>query len=394
MSLKIVANASEILTPDDLIRDGAVVFDERIIEVGKSSLIERYDGAEVIDARGKTVIPGFIDSHTHLVFAGSREKELSMKLEGRSYLEIAKAGYGMGSTIRATREASKEEINSQSILRLNEMVRHGTTTAEAKNGYGLDLENELKLLWTIEDLNKRGPIDVLPTFLAHAIPNGKDRGEYVNEVVDMLPKVRGRAKFVDVFCEEGFFSIDESRRILERARELGFGLKMHADEFNDLGGAELAAELGCISADHLIRSGDSGLRALVGGGVVPCLLPANSFSSFDLYADARKMISMGLPVALASDLNPNCYLTNMQFVIQLACYHMRMTPQEAIRGATLNGARALGIEEEVGSLEKGKKADMLILDCKSHLDLAYRFGVNLVSTVIKGGETISDRKDR
>jgi len=399
----LIKNANELITMDgpnrprikkemcelSIIEDGSVAIkDGKIVETGKDL---RYIARNTIDASGKTVLPGFIDPHTHLVFAGSREFEVDMKLKGHSYIEILKKGGGIFYTVNETRRTTNEELLKQSKKRLDTMISHGTTTCEAKSGYGLDTETELKILEIQKELNDIHPIDIVSTFLgAHAIPKEHSTSDYVNIIInEMLPKVKDLAMFCDVFCEEGVFSIEQSRRILRAGKKYGLIPKIHADEIVDTGGAFLAADIGAISADHLLMSSDNGINELARKGVIGVMLPGTPFSLMqDNYAPARKMIESGVPIALATDLNPNCWVENMQFMIQLGCFNMKMTPAEAVTTATFNSACAIGVNDTVGSLEKGKKADVIILDCPNHKSIPYHFGVNLVETVIKNGKII------
>lgn len=388
-----------------IIEHGAVAVEgDRIALVGKTSdvLAEAGHSASLIDASGKVVMPGFVDPHTHLVFAGDRAAEFEMRLAGATYLEIMAAGGGIMNTVRATRAASLEDLVDQSRQRLDVMLTHGTTTVEAKTGYGLDTENELKMLEAIRLLDESHPVDLIPTFLgAHAIP-AEYRGrvdEYVDVVVEeMLPRVENEGYltnnqpfFCDVFCEEGAFSLEQSRCILEKAKEMGMDLKIHADEFTSLGGAGLAAELGATSADHLACTPGEQIELLAKSRTIAVLLPGTPFGlGEDHFPPARRMIESGVPVALATDLNPGtCYCEAMPFIMSLACRQMRMTPAETIVAATINAAHAIRMEHEVGSLEVGKKADLLILDIADYRHLAYRFGTNLVETTIKAGQVMN-----
>jgi len=399
----IIKNASELVTlkgPNaprtkqqmsdlSIINNGSIaIHDGKIVEIGKNL---NYSTEKTIDAHGKTVMPGFVDSHTHLVFAGSREFELDMKLKGFSYMDILKKDGGIFYTVNETRKASDDQLIKQSKTRLDAMLLHGTTTCEAKSGYGLDTKTELKILKVQKQLQKLHPIDIVSTFLgAHAIPKELGSDEYVNQIIDeMLPKTKGLARFCDVFCEKGVFTVDQSRRILEAGKEYGLTPKIHADEIVDTGGAGLAAKVGAVSADHLLMSSDTGLKAMAKSGVIGVLLPGTPFSlMMKDYSNARKMIKLGVPVALATDLNPNCFTENMQFMVQLACLNMKMTPAEAVTAATFNSACAIGLNDRIGSLEPGKQADILILNCPNHTFIPYHFGVNLVDTVIKNGGLI------
>ncbi|MDN5374982.1 MAG: imidazolonepropionase [Thermacetogenium sp.] len=412
----IVRNAAEIVTcaggterpkrgremaEIGVIRDGAVAAKEGVIvAVGETSdVLEQVaigGDTRVIDAGGKVVLPGLVDPHTHVVFAGSREYELEMKIEGRGYLEILAAGGGILDTVRATREAGLEELIAAAGKYLQEMLAQGTTTAEAKSGYGLSTEGEVKMLEAIRELNLVQPVELVPTFLgAHAIPAEyrTNPDGYVDLVVEeMLPVVarRGLAEFCDVFCEEGVFSVEQTRRILLKARELGLKLKVHADEMAPLGGAELAAELGATSADHLMAVSDQGICDLARSDTVAVLLPATTFCLMgERYAPARRMIEQGVTVALATDFNPGSSPVNsLQVVMGLACRQLKMRPAEVITAVTINAAHAVGRAAAVGSLEVGKKADMVIFDAPNHLYLMYRFGTNLVETVIKNGKVV------
>jgi len=399
----LIKNANELITLEGpktprkyeqmndlaIIRKGSVAIkDGKIIETG---IDLNYKAKKIIDASGKIVMPGFVDPHTHLVFAGSREFELDMKLRGLTYIEILKKGGGIFYTVNKTREATIEELIEQSKNRLDNMLVHGTTTCEAKSGYGLDIKTELKILNVQKKLNAIHDIDVISTFLgAHAVPKKLSADEYVNIIInEMIPKVKKFAEFCDVFCEEGVFSVEQSQRILEAGKKNSLIPKIHADEIVDTGGALLAAEVGCISADHLLMSSKKGLQLMVENGVIGILLPGTTFSlMIKKYADARKMIDMGLPIALATDLNPNCWTENMQFIIQLACHNMKMTPSEAIIATTFNAACAIGLNDNIGSIENGKQADVIILDCPNYRSIPYHFGINLVKTVIKKGQIV------
>jgi imidazolonepropionase len=388
----------------DIIEDGAVaVQGDRIVLVGdtKQVLAETGNGTRLIDASGKVVLPGFVDPHTHVVFAGDRASEFEMRLQGASYMEIMASGGGIMNTVQATRAASLDELVDRSRERLDRMLAHGTTTAEAKTGYGLDTDNELKMLEAIRQLDESHHVDVVPTFLgAHAVPaEYHDRvDEYVNLVVDeMLPALEREGylgaempPFCDVFCEEGAFSVQQSRRILERARELGMRLKIHTDEFKSLGGTALAVELGATSADHLACTTDEEIELLAKSDTIGVLLPGTPFGlAEDHYSPARRMIDSGVAVALATDLNPGtCYCESMPFIMALACRQMGMTPAETIVASTINAAFAIALGDEVGSLEVGKKADLLILDIPDYRHPAYRFGTNPVRAVIKAGRPI------
>jgi imidazolonepropionase len=372
-----------------IIKNGSIAIQNgQIVDVGPNL---RYKAETVIDASGKLVMPGFVDPHTHVVFAGSREFELDLKLAGVPYMEILRHGGGIFYTVEKTQKASPVQLLQQSKKRLDTMLRYGTTSCEAKTGYGLDVKNELKLLRVQKKLQETHPMDLVSTFLgAHAIPKHMQVNEYIQTILsEMLPKTKGLAQFCDVFCEKGIFTVAQAKKILEAGKQYGLIPKIHADEIVDTGGALLAAEVGAISADHLLRSSEAGFRAMAQRHVVGVLLPGTPFClMMEQYAPARKMIDSGVPVALATDLNPNCWTENMQMIIQLACLKMQMTPAEAITAATFNAACAIGMHHTVGSLEKGKQADVLILDCPNHQFLPYHFGVNLVETVIKKGQIL------
>jgi len=379
-----------------VIKDGAVaVKDGRIVAVGRTDELRRsFTAEEELDVSGQTVVPGFVDAHTLLVFAseGFRPEELRMKIEGLSYMEILARGGGIMKTVRATRAAPEGQLVRECLERLDLMLLHGTTTVEAKSGYGLTVEDELKCLRALRRADEAHPVEVVPTFLgAHAVPPEYEGHpwDYVELVVsEMLPKVaeEGLAVFCDVFCEKGVFTPEQAREILSAGLKHGLRPKIHADEFSDTGGARLAAELRAASADHLLCSSEEGLRAMAEAGVVGVLLPASPLTTMlGRFADARRMIELGVPVALGTDFNPNCPVENMQLVISLACYCMKMTQAEALAAATLNAAHALGLSDRLGSIEPGKKADLVVLDVPGHEHLGYRLGTNLVRHVVKSG---------
>jgi imidazolonepropionase len=384
-----------------IVKDGCLAVKEgRVVAVGKTSEVTRvYRGEEVVSAHGKTVLPGFVDAHTHLVFAGSREEEFEMRVEGASYLEILSAGGGILKTVRETRKASIDRLVELGLKTLDVMLQHGTTTVEAKSGYGLTTKDELKILEAARRANQLHTVDVVLTFLgAHAVPSefkGNTQG-YVNLIVeDMLPKVAASvlAEYCDVFCERGVFSLEQSKKILAAARTHGLRCKVHADEMSLLGGAELAADMGAVSAEHLLFASVDGVKAMAAKGVIAVLLPAAAFSlMLGRYADARLMVDSGVPVALGTDYNPSCLVENMQLVVAFANHFMRLTPAEAITAATINSAWAVGRAKDVGSLEVGKKADAIILDVPNHSFLGYRFGVNMVDKVIKNGRIAVDNE--
>ena len=385
-----------------IIPNGAVLIDgDTIAEVGATSeLLAKYPNEEKLDAGGRAVIPGFVDPHTHLVWAGNRAAEFEMRLEGASYMEIMAAGGGIQSTVNATRAANFDDLLGQTRQHAMGIFAMGTTSAEAKTGYGLELGSELKQMEVLLKLDDEGPLEIFPTFLgAHAIPKEyKENPEgYVHLIVnEMLPGVKtwwqanaaGRPlPFVDVFCEDGAFTLSHSRLILETAKTLGFPLKIHADEFSNLGGASLAAQLGAVSADHLVKTSAQDIRALAESGTAAVSLPCTPFGLAEReYSPAKELIASGALFALASDLNPGtAWSGSMQFVIALACRMMRLTPAQALAAATINASAAVGQAQHLGSLTPGKQADLLILSVDDYRHLAYRFGVNLVDMIIKKG---------
>lgn len=383
-----------------IINDGAIAIkDDRIIFTGSTDeLLSKYNIEKIetkIDASNKLVTPGFVDPHTHIIFDGTRENELSMKLEGKSYLDILNEGGGILKTVMDTRKASIEKLVLNGKKILDQMLSYGTTTIETKSGYGLTTESEIKILRAVKTLNTEHCIDIIPTFLgAHAIPVEYQNNpeEYVNVVInEMIPSVAKEylAEFCDVFCEKGIFSIEQSRRILSTAKRYGLQPQIHVDEIIDTNGALLAAEIMAVQAAHLLKSNEDGLKAMAEANVIATLLPGTPFClMLDTYAPARRMIDLGIPIALATDLNPNCWTASMQMIITLACYNMRLSPAEALTASTINGACAIQRQDEIGSIEIGKKADLVIFDVPNHQFLAYQFGVNLVSEVIKNGKVV------
>ena len=357
---------------------------------------------KLIDAYGKTVMPGLVDPHTHLVFAGTRENEFAMRIQGKTYQEIAAAGGGINATMAATRKASKKELKASATKSLDRMLALGTTTVEAKSGYGLELETELKMLEVIRELDAEGPMRVVPTFMgAHEIPPEfrLNPEAYVDLVITrMIPAVAAQklARFCDVFCETGVFSVEQSERIFRAATGLGLEARVHADELSDLGGAGMAARIRARTADHLLFASDDGIRQMAAAGVIAVLLPGTAyFLHLERYARARDMIAAGVPVALATDFNPgSCMTESMPLIMNIACTQMRMLPAEAITAATINAAWAIGEQDCAGSLEVGKHADVLVLDAPGHEHLCYHFGVNLVDTVVKNGKVLVERGDR
>jgi imidazolonepropionase len=388
-----------------ILPDGAVLIrDGMIAAVGATpELRQAYPHEETLDASGHVVMPGFVDPHTHLLWAGDRAAEFEMRLEGKTYLEILVAGGGILSTVRLTRQSSLETLLAETRPRTLDMLAHGTTTAEAKTGYGLQTSTELLMLQALLALDAEGPLELAPTFLgAHAIaPEYKDDpdGYTAHLCAEMLPPVRRwwaenapahPLPFVDVFCETGAFSLEQSRRILEAARSLGFPLKIHADEFDNLGGASLAAGLSAVSADHLVKTSPTDISTLAQSATIAVALPCTPFGLAEHeYTPARAILEAGGLLALATDLNPGtAWCGNMQFVLALACRYLRLTPAQAIAAATINAAAAISRADRVGSIEPGKQADLLILKVNDYRHLGYRFGVNLVQTVIKRGRPI------
>ena len=408
----LIKNAKELLTISSskakvgkdmqnlgIIPDGAVAIqDDRILAVGKTEVLqEKYEAKKIIKANDKVVMPGFVDPHTHPVFVNTRENEFEMRLQGKSYKEISQSGGGIRASIEDVRNISKAELYRLSLKRINRMLKMGTTTLEAKSGYGLTAESEIKMLEVIKELNETTEMDIVATFLgAHEYPQEykNDHAEYINILINkMLPLVaeKGLADYCDVFCEEHVFDIAESRRILKAAKSMGFKIRMHADELEPIGGAELAAEVGAVSADHLVAVSDNGIKRMKEENVIPILLPGTTFSlGLKKYAPARKMIEAGLPLALATDYNPgSCNCDSMQTVISLACLQMKMLPSEAIVASTINAAYSLEVADKTGSLEAGKQADILIMDMPTYQYLPYHMGSSCVEKVIKTGKVLS-----
>ena len=384
-----------------IVEDGAVACaGGRIVAVGPSAQVRAdWQAAVELDASGQVVCPGFVDPHTHVVWAGDRAAEFELRVRGATYMEIMAAGGGIMSTVRATRAASLDQLVVETRPRLDRMLAHGSTTVEAKTGYGLTTADELKMLAAIAALDASHPITLVPTFLgAHAIPTEyKDNPDsYVALVVEeMLPAVKSQvskpqAQFCDVFCEEGAFSLAQTRRILEAARALGFGLKVHADEFKSLGGTALAVELGAISADHLVCTPAPEIENLGRSDTVAVALPCTPFGlAHHDYTPAQAILDAGGILALATDCNPGtAWCESVPFIIALACRYLRLTPAQALVAATLNAAHAVGLGNEVGSLTVGRAADILVLDLPDYRHLGYRFGTNPVETVVKGGRIV------
>lgn len=382
-----------------IIKDGYIVVKNGLIEaVGEGDGYQKFvnDDYTVIDGAGKTVTPGLVDSHTHVVYAGSRENELPLKLNHVNYIEILNAGGGILSTVRATRKASSEELVKEAKKRLDIMLLHGTTTIESKSGYALNFDDEIKMLNVNKELNKIHPIDVVSTYLgAHAIPEEykQDREGYINFIIEKVaPYVAENklADYIDCFCEEGVFSVDEARKILKAGQSYGLKAKIHADEVEAIGGAELSGEIKAASAEHLVAASDEGIKAMADNDVVAVLLPTTSFYlMLNKFARARKMIDEGVVVALATDCNPGTSPTeSLQQTMTFACFGMGLLPEEIINAMTINAAYAVGKEKEVGSLEVGKKADIVLFNSKNLNYLMYHIGINAVDTVIKNGKVV------
>lgn len=386
-----------------IIWDGALLArDGVIVAVGATPEVAPLasEGTLRIDASNRVVMPGFVDAHTHPVFAGTREDEYEMRAAGMTYQQIAAGGGGIRSTVRRTREASEDELFELGKIHSRWFLEHGTTTVEAKSGYGLTAQDELKILRVIRRLNDETALELIPTFLgAHEIPDEyrHDREGYMRSVLDeMLPQVAAQnlARYCDVFCESNVFTVEESRRVLTRAKELGLGLRLHAEQLSLSGGSSLAGELGAVSADHLEWVDHAGIEALRRAGVIAILLPGAVFNlGLTRYAPARAMIEAGLPVALASDFNPGSSPTpSMQMILSIACTQMRMTPAEAVTSSTINSAFSLGLAARLGSIEEGKQADIVIHDCSDYRQIPYLFGVNHAVVVIKSGDPVVDKR--
>ena len=355
-------------------------------------------GAQTIDAGGRLVTPGLVDAHTHLIFGGWRQNELALKLRGVPYLDILAQGGGILSTVTATRSCTQTQLAEKARLALDEMLALGTTTCEAKSGYGLETAEELKQLRAIRDLQTSHPMDIAATFMgAHALPQEykESREAYIDLLCEeMIPAVASEklATFCDVFCETGVFTAEESRRILEAGKRWGLIPKIHADEIDPIGGSQLAGEIGAISAEHLIVCPTEGIASMARGGTVACLLPATSLYLGAAFAPARDMVAAGVPVAMASDFNPgSCPCLNLQLVMNLGCLRYRLTPEEVLTAVTLNGAAAIGLADTVGSVETGKQGDLVIWEADDLNYICYRMGSNLARTVIKRGQIVSGK---
>ena len=417
----IVKNASELVTCSGftakkgeemsdlkIIPDGAVVVKEGVIEaVGTTrdilSELEKTEsdlsGFDIIDAKNRAVLPGFVDSHTHFVFGGFRAEEFSWRLRGDSYMEIMNRGGGIVNTVQATRKAAVEELVQSGIKRLDSMLSFGVTTVEGKSGYGLDCDTEIKQLEVMAHLNNIHYVDIAPTFLgAHAVPEaykGKEDAFIEFIMSDVMPRVAERklAEFCDIFCEKNVFSVAQSRRLLSKAKELGLKLKLHADEIVQTGGAELAAELEAISADHLLQASEEGIRQMAAAGVVATLLPATAFSLKEPYARGRYMIDSNCAVALATDFNPgSCFTESIPLIFALATLYMDITTEEAITALTINAAAAIDRADTIGSLDAGKHGDLAVLEYPSYKFIPYHIGISTVDKVVKKGNLVFDRE--
>jgi len=385
-----------------LIEDGAILIRfGNILETGRSSdLLKKYPDEEILDVSGKVVMPGFVDPHTHVIWAGDRAAEFELRLQGKSYLEIMEAGGGIVSTVRETRKASKKQLKDQTRSRLKRMFAHGTTTLEAKTGYGLNSETELLMLKALLELDQEEPLDIVLTYLgAHAVPleyEGDTPGYTELVCKEMIPalaewwpaQTKDSFPYIDVFCETGAFDLDQSRHILETARAYGFPIKIHADEFDNLGGVSLAVELGAASADHLVVTSSEDIKALGGSDTVAVALPCTPFGLAESgYTPAKEIIEADGILAIATDLNPGtAWCESMQFAAALACRYMKLTPKQAIAAGTINAAAAIGMDKKIGSLEPGKQADLIVLNIPDYRHIGYRFGTNLVEFVIKQGK--------
>ncbi|MDO5724913.1 MAG: imidazolonepropionase [Tissierellia bacterium] len=418
MNKYIIKNANQIITfKGDEAKKGSemndlkiffdsiiLIEDDLIKYIGPKDEAKRkfnLDEYEIIDAKDKVIMPGFVDSHTHLVFGGYRQEEFNMRLAGASYMEIMEAGGGIASTVKATKEATEDELVNKAKKVLDQMLAFGVTTVEAKSGYGLFNDVEEKQLKAVKRLNNEHPIDIISTYMAaHAVPNEyKDNPEeFIDYIIEKgLPMVKSNsyAEFVDIFTEKNVFEIKESEKLLNAAKEQGFKLKIHADEIVQLGGAELAAKVGAISADHLLNASEDGIRKMAKHGVICTLLPMTAFSLKEDYANARFMIDQNASVALASDFNPgSCFSNSIPLLFALAGIYMGMSVEESICALTINGAAAIDKAKEIGTLEAGKKADIIFLDAPDYKFLNYNFGVNLVQRVIKSGKTVYQRNLR
>lgn len=393
----------EMLNLHNLKNGAFAVKDGIIVDIGKTDeLFDRYKNntKEILDAKGKAVLPGFIDPHTHALFIGTREKEFKMRLEGKSYMDILNAGGGILSSVQNIRKASVEELVAQLTKRADTFFSLGTTLFEAKSGYGLDFDNEVKMLKAIKTVNDTTKAEIIPTFIgAHAIPQEykSNKEKYIDIIInEMIPYVaeNGLAKFIDVFCEKGVYTKEETERILIAGLKNGLKVKIHSDEIEAIGCSEIAAEIPTVSSDHLLKITDRGLEALKKGGTIATLLPGTAFSLKESYAPARKIIDFGIPTAIATDCNPGSSFTeSMPSIITLAVMQMNMMPEEAITSATINAAYAVDIADRAGSLNIGKQADFIILKENSYLFIPYHYGVNPICSTYKKGVKVAYSTD-
>lgn len=380
-------------------KGGVLIRNGQIAAVGTSEEISAMAGdIPVLDASGKAVLPGFVDSHTHFVFGGFRPDEFTWRLRGDSYMDIMNRGGGIASTVAATRAAGRDALAAAGKTRLDSMLSFGVTTVEGKSGYGLDRETEFKQLEVMAELNRSHPMDIVPTFMgAHTVPKEyKGKADaFIETLIPMLPQIKekGLAEFCDIFCEENVFSLEQSRRLLTEAKAAGLGVKIHADEIVQLGGTELAVALGAVSADHLLQASDQGIEDLAASDTVATLLPGTAFCLREHYARGRQMIDSGCAVALATDFNPgSCFSNSIPLIYSLACLYMNLTPEEALTALTINGAAAVGRADTIGSLDVGKQGDVVILEYPSYRFIPYHTGVNIVDTVVKKGEIVHYKK--
>lgn len=406
---KIITNISQIVTPVEkefaagkemaelkIYENSSIIIEDGLIQEIVTDKTVNENDAEIINAKGAVILPAFVDPHTHIPFAGSRENEFNMRIQGKNYMDIAKKGGGINSTVRDTRTASEEQLYNQAAENLQRMIRHGVGTFEIKSGYGLDTETELKQLRVIKKLQDNFNVDIKATFLgAHEIPPEykENKAAYIELVInEMLPAVKqqGIAEYCDIFCEKGVFEIEESHRILNEARKQGFKLRLHADEIVPLGGAELAAELKAVSADHLVQISPEGINKMAEAGTVFVLLPGTTFFlMLDKFAPAKEIIRKNGIIALSTDFNPGSSFTHsMPLIINLACLKMGMTIEETINAATINGAYSLGLADKTGSIHPGKQADFTFMDAANYQYLVYNFGVNRINAVMKKGKFI------
>ncbi|MBF0279019.1 MAG: imidazolonepropionase [SAR324 cluster bacterium] len=409
MTSLLIKNASQVVSPQAQVfrgkelgnliveRDASIHIENGSIRaVGPFPELETAITNEttIIDAGGRVVMPGFVDSHSHLVFGGNRANEFAERCRGVSYEEIARRGGGIASTVKAIHQSPKEAIKKQAHLNLRRALNQGITTMEIKSGYGLSKETEIKLLEIITELKEEQPIELTATFLgAHAVPKGKNKTEYISEVLEMMPDASKYAQFCDVFCEEGYFSAEESKMILEAGKKAGMLPKMHVNQFHEIGGIQAAIEVGAVSADHLEVMNEQGIDLLAQTDIACTFLPGVSFFLNIPYAPARKMIDAGCIPALATDFNPGSSMTlSMQLLISMACTQMQVSVEEAICASTQNGALALQ-KSRVGCLLPGWQADLLILDTDNYRNMAYFFGENHIAAVIKKGKLVAQLKE-